>query len=96
MSLATFRINVPFALPFKGSRVVIYTIILLISFLHFYVHRFTVKELIKSEKEYVARLNYAMLHYLPVIFESMAPRALRSQKDTLLGNLDKIWEFHSK
>ena len=61
-----------------------------------YLHRFTVSELIKSEKEYVARLNYAMLHYLPVIFGSMAPRALRAQKATLLGNLKDIWEFHSK
>lgn len=61
-----------------------------------HIHRFTISELLKSEKEYVARLNFAMLHYLPLIFESMAPRALRAQKETLLGNLNDIWEFHSK
>ena len=64
------------------------------SFTH--THRFTASELLKSEKEYVTRLNYAMLHYLPAIFESMVPRALRAQKETLLGNLEDIWEFHSK
>ena len=59
-------------------------------------HRFTASELLKSEKEYVSRLNYALLQYVPTIFESGAPRALRGQRETLLGNLEDIWEFHSK
>ncbi|CAG9864587.1 unnamed protein product [Phyllotreta striolata] len=57
---------------------------------------FIVKEMIETERDYVKSLDYIIINYIPELQREDIPQALRGQRNTVFGNVEKIYEFHSR
>ncbi|CAL1290904.1 unnamed protein product [Larinioides sclopetarius] len=52
-------------------------------------------EMIQTERDYVKSLNYIIENYVPLLQNSNVSQVLRSQRNVLFGNIEKIYEFHN-
>ncbi|XP_049818599.1 uncharacterized protein LOC109601686 isoform X4 [Aethina tumida] len=58
--------------------------------------KFIIKEMIETERDYVKSLDYIIVNYIPELQREDIPQALRGQRNTVFGNVEKIYEFHSQ
>ncbi|CAG9767511.1 unnamed protein product [Ceutorhynchus assimilis] len=56
---------------------------------------YIIKEMIETERDYVKSLDYVIVNYVPELQREDIPQALRGQRNTVFGNVEKIFEFHS-
>ncbi|XP_072400076.1 puratrophin-1-like isoform X3 [Diabrotica undecimpunctata] len=56
---------------------------------------YIIKEMIETERDYVKSLDYVIINYIPELQREDIPQALRGQRNTVFGNVEKIFEFHS-
>lgn len=56
--------------------------------------KFIIKEMIETERDYVKSLDYIIVNYVPELQREDIPQALRGQRNTVFGNVEKIYEFH--
>ncbi|XP_067904225.1 pleckstrin homology domain-containing family G member 4B-like isoform X2 [Heterodontus francisci] len=54
------------------------------------------EEILITEREYVRSLGYIIAHYLPEMEHIDLPQDLRGQRGTIFGNLEKLYDFHSR
>ncbi|KAG1675174.1 Puratrophin-1 [Nymphon striatum] len=54
------------------------------------------KEMIQTERDYVSSLEYIIESYIPELLREDIPQALRGQRNVIFGNIEKIYEFHSR
>lgn len=54
------------------------------------------REMIQTERDYVASLEYVIENYIPQLLREDIPQALRGQRNVVFGNIEKIYEFHSR
>ncbi|KAL0280045.1 UNVERIFIED_CONTAM: hypothetical protein PYX00_001459 [Menopon gallinae] len=54
------------------------------------------REMIQTERDYVASLEYVIENYIPQLLREDIPQALRGQRNVVFGNIEKIYEFHSQ
>ncbi|XP_054710117.1 uncharacterized protein LOC129219838 [Uloborus diversus] len=52
-------------------------------------------EMIQTERDYVKSLGYIIENYVPLLQNSNINQTLRSQRNVLFGNIEKIYEFHN-
>lgn len=52
--------------------------------------------MIETERDYVKSLDYIIVNYIPELQREDIPQALRGQRNTVFGNVEKIYEFHSQ
>ncbi|GFS29397.1 pleckstrin homology domain-containing family G member 4B [Nephila pilipes] len=52
-------------------------------------------EMIQTERDYVKSLGYIIENYVPLLQNSNVSQALRSQRNVIFGNIEKIYEFHN-
>nr|CAI5859526.1 unnamed protein product [Callosobruchus analis] len=57
---------------------------------------YIIKEMIETERDYVKSLDYIIVNYVPELQREDIPQALRGQRNTVFGNVEKIYEFHSQ
>ncbi|CAH0547509.1 unnamed protein product [Brassicogethes aeneus] len=57
---------------------------------------YIIKEMIETERDYVKSLDYVIVNYIPELQREDIPQALRGQRNTVFGNVEKIYEFHSQ
>ncbi|XP_050301872.1 uncharacterized protein LOC126740062 isoform X3 [Anthonomus grandis grandis] len=57
---------------------------------------YAIKEMIATERSYVQSLDYIITNYIPELQREDIPQALRGQRNTVFGNVEKIYEFHSR
>ncbi|KAJ8979827.1 hypothetical protein NQ317_014958, partial [Molorchus minor] len=57
---------------------------------------YIIKEMIDTERDYVKSLDYIIVNYIPELQREDIPQALRGQRNTVFGNVEKIYEFHSQ
>ncbi|KAL1501723.1 hypothetical protein ABEB36_007000 [Hypothenemus hampei] len=55
---------------------------------------YIIKEMIETERDYVKSLDYIIVNYIPELQRDDIPQALRGQRNTVFGNVEKIYEFH--
>jgi hypothetical protein len=53
-------------------------------------------EMIQTERDYVRSLQFVIDHYVPELLREDVPQALRGKRNVVFGNLEKIWQFHSR
>lgn len=53
-------------------------------------------EMVDTEKDYVRALRYIIDNYLPEIVREDVPQSLRGKRNTVFGNIENIYEFHSQ
>ncbi|XP_034084055.1 pleckstrin homology domain-containing family G member 4B isoform X1 [Gymnodraco acuticeps] len=53
-------------------------------------------EMITTEREYVRSLNYIIEHYFPEMERLDLPQDLRGKRSIIFGNVEKLWDFHSR
>ncbi|XP_018567154.1 triple functional domain protein isoform X3 [Anoplophora glabripennis] len=58
--------------------------------------KYIIKEMIETERDYVKSLDYVIVNYIPELQREDIPQALRGQRNTVFGNVEKIYEFHSQ
>ncbi|KFD70850.1 hypothetical protein M514_01199, partial [Trichuris suis] len=58
------------------------------------LQQMVVKELIETERSYVASLKYVIEHYIPEMLRADLPSQLLGQRSVIFGNIEKIYEFH--
>ncbi|KAJ8922123.1 hypothetical protein NQ315_004057 [Exocentrus adspersus] len=58
--------------------------------------KYIIKEMIETERDYVKSLDYIIVNYIPELQREDIPQALRGQRNTVFGNVEKIYEFHSQ
>ncbi|XP_060519485.1 uncharacterized protein LOC132697828 [Cylas formicarius] len=56
--------------------------------------KYIIKEMIETERDYVKSLDYVIVNYIPELQREDIPQALRGQRNTVFGNVEKIFEFH--
>uniref|UniRef100_A0A6P7GLK4 Uncharacterized protein LOC114339645 n=1 Tax=Diabrotica virgifera virgifera TaxID=50390 RepID=A0A6P7GLK4_DIAVI len=56
---------------------------------------YIITEMIETERDYVKSLDYVIINYIPELQREDIPQALRGQRNTVFGNVEKIFEFHS-
>ncbi|XP_076262791.1 uncharacterized protein LOC143197888 isoform X3 [Rhynchophorus ferrugineus] len=56
--------------------------------------KYIIKEMIETERDYVKSLDYIIINYIPELQREDIPQALRGQRNTVFGNVEKIYEFH--
>lgn len=54
------------------------------------------EELVVTEREYVRSLGYILTHYLPLLDRPDIPQDLRGKRGIIFGNLEKLYDFHSR
>ncbi|KAM9342480.1 pleckstrin homology domain-containing family G member 4B-like [Pholidichthys leucotaenia] len=54
------------------------------------------EELLFTEREYVRSLGYILTHYLPLMDRLDIPQELRGKRGVIFGNLEKLYDFHSR
>ncbi|CAE1293474.1 Puratrophin-1,Pleckstrin homology domain-containing family G member 4B [Acanthosepion pharaonis] len=54
------------------------------------------QELISTERDYVWALQLIVDNYIPEIKKDDVPQALRGKRNVIFGNIEKIYEFHSR
>nr|XP_042900201.1 puratrophin-1 [Parasteatoda tepidariorum] len=54
-----------------------------------------VREMIQTERDYVKSLAYIIENYVPMLQTKDVCQSLRSQRNVVFGNIEKIFEFHS-
>lgn len=52
--------------------------------------------MIDTERDYVKSLDYVIVNYIPELQREDIPQALRGHRNTVFGNIEKIFEFHSQ
>lgn len=52
------------------------------------------REMIQTERDYVKSLEYIIENYVPELLREDIPQALRGQRNSIFGNIEKIYEFH--
>ncbi|GFY64876.1 pleckstrin homology domain-containing family G member 4B [Trichonephila inaurata madagascariensis] len=52
-------------------------------------------EMIQTERDYVKSLGYIIENYMPLLQNSNVSQSLRSQRNVIFGNIEKIYEFHN-
>ncbi|KAG5886772.1 hypothetical protein JTB14_032264 [Gonioctena quinquepunctata] len=57
---------------------------------------YIIKEMVDTERDYVKSLDYIIVNYIPELQREDIPQALRGQRNTVFGNVEKIYEFHSQ
>ncbi|CAH1179324.1 unnamed protein product [Phaedon cochleariae] len=57
---------------------------------------YIIKEMVETERDYVKSLDYIIINYIPELQREDIPQALRGQRNTVFGNVEKIYEFHSQ
>ncbi|XP_056631347.1 uncharacterized protein LOC130441613 isoform X2 [Diorhabda sublineata] len=57
---------------------------------------YIIKEMIETERDYVKSLDYVIVNYISELQRDDIPQALRGQRNTVFGNVEKIYEFHSQ
>lgn len=57
---------------------------------------YIIKEMIETERDYVKSLDYVIVNYISELQREDIPQALRGQRNTVFGNVEKIYEFHSQ
>lgn len=50
--------------------------------------------MIETERDYVKSLDYVIVNYIPELQREDIPQALRGHRNTVFGNVEKIYEFH--
>lgn len=50
--------------------------------------------MIETERDYVRSLDYVIVNYIPELQREDIPQALRGHRNTVFGNVEKIYEFH--
>lgn len=58
--------------------------------------RLIMREMVQTERDYVASLEYVIENYIPELLREDIPQALRGQRNVVFGNIEKIHEFHSR
>ncbi|XP_035020221.2 pleckstrin homology domain-containing family G member 4B isoform X2 [Hippoglossus stenolepis] len=53
-------------------------------------------EMISTEREYVRSLSYIIEHYFPEMERLDLPQDLRGKRSIIFGNVEKLWDFHSR
>ena len=53
------------------------------------------KELLKTERDYIGALNYVVDNYIPEILSDGVPQPLRGKKNVVFGNVQNICKFHT-
>ncbi|XP_066257641.1 puratrophin-1-like isoform X1 [Euwallacea similis] len=56
---------------------------------------YIIREMIETERDYVRSLDYIIVNYIPELQREDIPQALRGHRNTVFGNVEKIYEFHS-
>lgn len=54
------------------------------------------REMVQTERDYVKSLEYIIENYIPELLRDDIPQALRGQRNVVFGNIEKIFEFHSR
>ncbi|XP_064467535.1 uncharacterized protein LOC135378435 isoform X2 [Ornithodoros turicata] len=54
------------------------------------------REMVQTERDYVKSLEYIIESYIPELMRDDIPQALRGQRNVVFGNIEKIYEFHSR
>lgn len=54
------------------------------------------REMIQTERDYVKSLEYIIENYIPELSREDIPQALRGHRNTIFGNIEKIFEFHNQ
>ncbi|XP_072370750.1 pleckstrin homology domain-containing family G member 4B-like isoform X1 [Scyliorhinus torazame] len=54
------------------------------------------EEILITEREYVRSLGYIVKHYFPEMERMDLPQDLRGQRGAIFGNLEKLYDFHSR
>lgn len=52
-------------------------------------------EMVQTERDYVKSLGYIIENYVPLLQSSNISQMLRSQRNVIFGNIEKIYEFHN-
>ncbi|KAG8198143.1 hypothetical protein JTE90_006895 [Oedothorax gibbosus] len=52
-------------------------------------------EMVQTERDYVKSLGYIIENYVPLLQSTTVSQQLRSQRNVIFGNLEKIYEFHN-
>ncbi|XP_010227033.1 PREDICTED: pleckstrin homology domain-containing family G member 4B [Tinamus guttatus] len=52
-------------------------------------------EMITTEREYVRSLGYIINNYFPEMERTDLPQDLRGKRNTIFGNLEKLYDFHN-
>lgn len=55
---------------------------------------YIIREMIETERDYVRSLDYVIVNYIPELQREDIPQALRGHRNTVFGNVEKIYEFH--
>ncbi|XP_048521574.1 puratrophin-1 isoform X1 [Dendroctonus ponderosae] len=55
---------------------------------------YIINEMIETERDYVKSLDYVIVNYIPELQREDIPQALRGHRNTVFGNVEKIYEFH--
>ncbi|XP_068426620.1 pleckstrin homology domain-containing family G member 4B isoform X2 [Clinocottus analis] len=53
-------------------------------------------EMISTEREYVRSLSYVIEHYFAEMERLDLPQDLRGKRSIIFGNVEKLWDFHSR
>ena len=54
-----------------------------------------IAEMIQSERDYIASLDYIIVNYCPEVERLDVPQALRGKRNLVFGNVEKFYEFHA-
>ena len=54
-----------------------------------------IAEIIQSERDYIASLDYIIVNYCPEVERLDVPQALRGKRNLVFGNVEKFYEFHA-
>ena len=53
-------------------------------------------EMLHTERDYVKSLQFVIDHYIPELMREDVPQSLRGKRSTVFGNLEQIYQFHSR
>lgn len=54
------------------------------------------REMIQTENDYIRSLQLVIDHYLPEMSKDNLPHGLRGKRNVIFGNIEKIFEFHTR